>query len=210
MRKSVKFTVLAFSALLFLAGCSQKPKAIELFNGKNLDGWIGYLDDSSLDTGKEFTVNNGVIHLSGKLGYIHTEKTYSNYKLEVEWRWPEKATNSGIFQRVQPEYQALPECYECQLMAGNAGDLYAMAGCSTAETRASGTNGMKKLLPSNEKPVGEWNKAEITCDGGNITIYINGELQNKATGASLAEGYVGLQSEGEAVEFRNVRLTPIE
>lgn len=209
MKNLTKLIACAFSLVMMMSSCSSEPKAIELFNGKDLEGWIGYLDDSSLDTGTEFTVKNGVIHLSGKLGYIHTEKTYSDYKLEVEWRWPEVATNSGIFQRVQPEYQALPESYECQLKAGSAGDLIAMAGASTAETIASGNIVMAKMKPSNEKPVGEWNKAEITCKGGDITVVINGEIQNQATGASLTEGYIGLQSEGEAVEFRNVKLTPL-
>jgi hypothetical protein len=187
----------------------EPPAPIELFNGHDLTGWKGYLDDSSLDTGKEFTVRDGVIHLSGKLGYLHTEEVYSNFKLEVEWRWPETATNSGIFVRVQPEYQALPEAFECQLQAGNAGDLYAMAGASTNESAASHRTGFTKMSPSNEKPVGEWNRAEITCKRGEITVIINGTLQNHVNGAIPLEGYVGLQSEGEAIEFRNIILTPI-
>jgi len=150
-----------------------------------------------------------VIHLSGALGYIHTDAVYTDYLLEVDWRWPERATNSGIFQRVQPEYQALPECYECQLKEGSAGDLIAMAGAATDQTSASGEIVMTKLEASNEKPVGEWNHAEIECRGGDITVTINGVVQNRATGATLRSGYVALQSEGEAVEFRAVRLTPL-
>ena len=216
MKRLTKLILCAASIAAILPAYSQErpqrpepPQPIDLFNGSDLTGWVGYLDDSSLDTAKEFTVRDGVIHLSGKLGYIHTEKTYTDYKLEVEWRWPETATNSGIFLRVQPEYQALPECFECQLQAGNAGDLIAMAGASTDETAASRRTNIRKMSPSNEKPVGEWNRAEITCKRGEITVIINGTLQSHVNGAYPAEGYVGLQSEGEAVEFRNVRLTPI-
>lgn len=188
-----------------------KAETIELFNGRNLDGWVGYLADQSLDLAQEFTVKDGVIRLSGKLGYLHTAKGYTDYKLEVEWRWPEEASNSGIFQRVQPEYQALPESFECQLKAGDAGDLVGLGGAKTDQT-AGATEAItvtKKMNPSSERPVGEWNRAEIICRGGDIDVHINGEHQNHVTGTSLFEGYVALQSEGGPVEFRNVRLTPI-
>jgi endoglucanase len=191
---------------------AHEPKTEELFNGRNLDGWIGFLDDPSLDPAKEFIVKNGVIRLSGKLGYLHTEKGYTDYKLEVEWRWPEEASNSGIFQRVQPVYQALPETFECQLQAGNAGDVVGLGGIRTAQT-ANATEAItvtKKMKPSSERPVGEWNRAEIICRGDVIDIYINGVHQNHVTGTSRFEGYVALQSEGGPVEFRNVKITPLE
>jgi hypothetical protein len=204
-------TKLIACAAVTLGSCAPKPAAIELFNGQNLDGWKGYLAADSLDTAKEFTVRNGVIHLSGSLGYIHTVDTYTDYKLEVEWRWPGEATNSGIFSRVQPEYSSLPECFECQLKAGSAGDIVGLSGARTAETADSrgAIVVMPKLAESSEKLVGEWNQAEIVCQGDQLTITINGVRQNHATGLTLSEGYVGLQSEGGPVEFRNVRLTKL-
>lgn len=210
MKKRILIPLAVLGLLAWLSACSSAPKPIELFNGKNLDGWIGYLEDKSLDPAREFVVKDGVIHLSGKLGYLYTEKTYSDYKLEVEWRWPDTLSNSGIFLHMTPEDKALPPMFECQLKAGDAGALYGFSGPLTQEMRDAGHYGMPRLLPSNEKPVGQWNKAEITCEGDNITIYINGELQNRATGASVSSGYVALQSEGLDVEFRNVVLTPLK
>lgn len=211
MKKLIKLSALALTVCFFTA-CffTSEPKSIELFNGKNLDGWIGYLDDSSLDPDIEFTVKDGVIHLSGKLGYLHTEKVYSDYKLTAQWRWVDTATNSGIFLRVQPEYKALPENFEFQLKAGHAGDIYNSGGAFCDQSKASGGLVVVKQNPSNEKPVGEWNTAEAICEGNTITVYVNGELQNKITGTSLTEGYVGLQSEGQAIEFRNLVLTPLK
>ncbi len=211
MKNLTKLIACAFSMAAILSSCSSQPATIDLFNGKNLEGWIGYLDDSSLEAAEEFTVRDGVICLSGPLGYIRTVDTYSDYKLEVEWRWPGEPSNSGIFHRIQLPDKGLPECFECQLHAGNAGDVVLLGGARTAETMASTASipVMAKLAASNEKPAGEWNKAEIVCQGSEITITINGTLQNHATGTSLMEGYVGLQSEGGPVEFRNVRLTPI-
>jgi hypothetical protein len=204
-------TKLIACAAITLGSCAPRPAAIELFNGTDLTGWKGFLAADSLDVAKEFTVRDGVIHLSGALGYIHTEQSYTDYRLEVEWRWPGEPSNSGIFSRVQPHYQALPECYECQLKAGSAGDIVGLGGAKTAETADS--EGliavMPKIAPSSEKPTGEWNRAIIECRGTEITITINDVRQNHATGLTLTEGYVGLQSEGGPVEFRNVRITEL-
>lgn len=211
----MKNTILTLLIVAEMCACSSAPKQAVLFNGENLDGWIGYLDDKSLDPAQEFTVRDGVIHLSGKLGYLYTEETYSNYRLQVEWRWIDTATNSGIFVHMTPAERALPPTFECQLKAGNAGFIYSLplpggpAGPTTAAMRTSGQNSQPRLLPSNEKPVGEWNQAEIVCDGDQITIHINGELQNQATGASVTAGHIALQSEGLNVEFRNIVLTPL-
>jgi hypothetical protein len=211
MNYELRIAMTVFAAAI-LASCAPKPETIELFNGRDLTGWVGYLAADSLDTATEFTVSGGVIHLSGKLGYIHTEAVYSDYKLEVEWRWPGEASNSGIFQRVQSEHRPLPECFECQLKSGDAGQIVCLGGARTAETAGDEREiaVMSKLAPSSEKPVGEWNSAEIICRGDEMTITINGTLQNRATGMSLSEGSIGLQSEGGPVEFRNVRLTPLK
>lgn len=215
MKTSTLFLLAAILSGMF--ACTATPKPVALFNGRNLDGWIGYLDDKSLDPAQEFTAREGVIRLSGKLGYLYTREAYSDYRLEVEWRWIDTATNSGIFIHLTPAEMALPPTFECQLKAGNAGFIYSLplpasggGGPTTAAMRQTGTNSQPRLLPSNEKAVGEWNRAEIVCAGDRITVHINGELQNEAVGTSVTSGHIALQSEGEAVEFRNVVLTPLK
>ena len=49
---------------------------------------------------------------------------------------------------------------------------------------------------------------EITCKGDTIEVKINGLLQNKATGSTVKQGFIGLQSEGGPIEFRNITLEP--
>jgi hypothetical protein len=182
--------------------------SVELFNGRDLTGWHGYVADPTVDPDTEFKVVDGVIRLGGSLGYLHTRQTFSDYILSVEWRWPEEPSNSGIFQRVQPAYMGLPQCYECQLKAGSAGDLVDLADDRTAETVLDLDKIVikPKASPSSEKPAGEWNQALIECRGDSIKITVNGVEQNRAGGLRLKSGYVALQSEGGPVEFRNIRI----
>lgn len=204
-------TILAICATaLTLAACSSQ-KSTDLFNGTNLTGWNSWLVDQTLDPATEFTVVDSSIRMSGKFGYVYTDKSYSDYILEFDWRWIDTATNSGVFVHMQPGNKEWPMSYEYQLCAGKAGDIVNSGGSSSAEYIANPESVViEKQNPSNEKAVGEWNHGEIICDGNTVTIYTNGVLQNKLTETSLSSGQIGLQSEGEGVEFRNVKLTPIK
>ena len=61
-----------------------------------------------------------------------------------------------------------------------------------------------------ENPPGEWNRYDITLDGGNLTVLVNGEKVNEATDCEVLSGPVGVQSEGGEIHFRKIELTPID
>jgi hypothetical protein len=183
---------------------------IQLFNGKDLSNWTFYLKDPAVDPATVFTVQNGVIHITGDpFGYMKTRETYSDYKLHVEWRWPEEATNSGVFVHGQKKDTIWLKCIECQLKAGNAGDFVCMPGATMKEQTDKTVWSVKKMTESSEKPVGEWNTMEVICEGNTIEVHVNGVLQNKGTEVNVTSGSICLQSEGKAIEFRNVYLNRI-
>ena len=185
-----------------------KTEVVRLFNGKDLNNWTFHLKDPSVDPAKVFYIQDGVIHITGDpFGYMRTKESYSDYLLTLEWRWPEEATNSGVFVHAQLPDTIWPKCVECQLKAGSAGDFVCMNGTDMNERRDKAVRSVKKLADSSEKPAGEWNKMEITCTENTITVYVNSVLQNKATGLNVNSGNICLQSEGKDLEFRNVILT---
>lgn len=185
------------------------PKgAIMLFNGKNLDNWVFYLKDQKVDPAKVFTVKDGLINITGDpFGYMRTKDSYSDYQLHVEWRWPAEATNSGVFVHAQPPDTIWIKTFECQLSAGNAGDFVCMGGADMNERKDKSSRVVRKMAPSSEKAVGEWNTMEVICEGNTIEVTVNGVLQNRGTGASMSKGHICLQSEGKDIQFRNVFLT---
>ena len=215
----MKKNVLSFMLIMTLSAVVSMPvkaQTIDLFNGTDLNGWGFVLSDDSVKPEEVFKAQDGVIHITGTpLGYMYTLNEYDNYRLHVEWRWPGEAVNSGIFLYVQDDNKVWPNAIECQLKAGNAGDLVLLGGSNLAEfvTKEGETRPafpvIKKKNDSSEMAPGEWNNADITCRNGNITVFINGVLQNRGTNSLHKTGHVALQSEGGDIQFRNVRLTPL-
>ena len=210
MKKSILFLLLTTLSAFVSA------QTIDLFNGSNLDGWRFAMKDDSKKPEEVFNVQNGVIHITGSpFGYMYTLNSYGNYRLHVEWRWPEEATNSGIFLHVQ-DNSVWPNAVECQLHAGDAGDFVLLNGSYLAEfvTKEGEARPafpvIKKRNASSEMAVGEWNNADIICEKGTITVFINGVLQNVGTKSKHETGHIALQSEGKDIQFRNVRVTPVE
>ena len=208
--------LLLISATLFFTSC-QELGIVRLFNGSDLDNWGFVLADDSKTTDEVFYIKDGDIHIAGSpFGYMYTKEKYENFKLELEWRWPVEASNSGIFLFVQNENQVWPNAIECQLKAGNAGDMVLLNGSDVAEFISKAGEKrpkfpvVEKKEKSSEFPVGEWNKAEITCQDGNITIYINGVLQNKGSESLYRSGHIALQSEGKDIQFRKLKLTQLK
>jgi len=206
----VLFLCMAFSGLLSAQTADIPAGTTGLFNGKDLSNWVFQLKDPAVDPAGVFTVKDGVIRITGNpFGYMRTKEQYSDYKLHLEWRWPVEATNSGVFIHTQEPDAIWPACIECQLMAGNAGDFICMGGTDMNERSDKSKIVVAKKSASNEKAIGEWNTMEVFCKGSSIEVYVNGLLQNKATGVTLSKGSICMQSEGKDIEFRNIFITGI-
>ena len=186
---------------------------LALFNGKDLAGWKQLLPGSDADPAKTWSVKEGVIHCEGTpAGYLRTEKTFKNYYLVVEWRWPANPSNSGVLVHMQGEDKLWPKSIEAQLESGNAGDFWLIDGATAQvdDTRRNpGAAINVKHLKGAENPPGEWNRYEITCVDGAVILVVNGELMNIGRHCTPDEGSICLQSEGSPIDFRKVELTPI-
>lgn len=112
---------------------------IKLFNGRDLSGLYGWLEDTQYeDPLKVFGVRDGAIRISGAVsGYLATEKEYRDYHLVVEYKWGEETynattvRNSGLLlHAVGPDGNRTPwmASIECQIAQGCVGDFIVIRG----------------------------------------------------------------------------------
>lgn len=212
----MKTLLISLIIILSLNSCTQKPEY--LFNGKDLTGWTIYVEDESVNPDEYFYVNDGVIETVGvPVGYIRTDKSYSNYHLHIEWRYPEEPTNSGVFLHTNLPDKIWITHYQAQLKHKNAGDFIvhgegvsATVGDSVCVSTEEVKPLIAKLHESNENEAGEWNSYDIICKDDTVEIKVNGLVQNVATNCSLTEGMIGMQAEGSKIQFRNIWVEKIK
>jgi hypothetical protein len=112
---------------------------IPLFNGKDLTGLYGWLQETHYkDPRKVFSVDEGILKISGEVnGYLATAKEYRDYHLVVEYKWGAKTygaktvRNSGILlHAVGPDGNRSPwmSSIECQVAQGCVGDFIVIRG----------------------------------------------------------------------------------
>jgi len=220
MRQSARMLItLGITAILLatLAGCQQSvsgpQQKVMLWNGKDFTGWKLYIPDEGVNVNDIWSVKDGVVHCKGKPnGYMRTKSKYSNYRLHLEWRWPDEPTNSGVLLHASGPDQVWPKCIECQLKSGSAGDFVLIGGTGITVDGKDMQNIEKQFVvtpkkqQSSEKPTGQWNTYEIHCDKDTIRCYVNEVLQNEGTATTQTAGWICIQSEGSPIEFRNIYI----
>lgn len=200
-----------------------------LFNGKDFTGWHAYArptkDDTMPDAWKTWKVENAIIKSTGKPnGFLATEKEFENYTLRLKWRYLDdaltkvKRPNSGVLIHINGPDKVWPLSLEMQLANGEAGDIWLQDDIDkkfpTLDVEQSRHDpkqsrrfirmgGVEKKY---DKPLGEWNQMEITCQNGSVKLSVNGYLANEAKNGSLKKGRIGFQAEGVEVEFKEIEI----
>ena len=170
-------------------------KPITLFNGKNLDGWQ--------PTGKEnqWVVENGILKSPRPGSNIKTNKTFNDFKLHIEFRYP-KESNSGVYLRGR---------YEVQVEDSK--------GMEATNIHLGGLYGFIDPLEMVAKNAGEWQSFDITLVGRIVTVIAKGktiirdQIIPGITGGALdsreAEpGPIMMQGDHGLIEYRNIVITP--
>jgi hypothetical protein len=193
----------------------------ELFNGRDLTGWVDV--NTSPAT---WTVKDGLLVCSGMpIGVMRSEKQYENFILHIEWRHMKEGGNSGVFvwsEGTAPRDRPLPKGMEVQMLELEwprlnpkadgtpnhpgyvSGELFGANGLTAIPDHPRGERSMSTEMRC--KGVGEWNTYVVVCVDGTIKLSINGKFVNGMREASVRKGYLCLEAEGSEIHFRNVRI----
>ena len=188
----------------------RRGQPIDLLAG-GLDAWSAFVPGSTREA--VWTLADGVLSCRGTpAGYLRTNARWANFELALEWRFPDakRPGNSGVLLRMTGKDKVWPKSVEAQLFHRNAGDIWNIdAVPMTVDPLRTQGRRTEKLNPTNERPLGEWNRYLIKLDRGRLELRVNGQLQNTATDVDEVLGHLCLQSEGAPIEFRRVILTPL-
>lgn len=193
--------------------CAAEAGWIDLFNGRDLSGWVNV--NCAPNT---FTVRDGMIVSTGvPTGILHTDRQFENFELELEYRHMRTGGNAGLFvwsEGVTAPGTPFAKSIEVQILDGrngenftSHGDVFAIHG-ATFKPMFPHPGGWMRCLPSERraKPAGEWNHYRVTCSNGVVRLAVNGKVVSGGSEAVYRKGYVCLESEGSECHFRNLRL----
>ena len=185
--------------------------------------------DGKPETPPSFIVSDGLLVSKGEpRGHLVSDKSYSNYKLEVEYRFTGKPGNCGVLIHAsEPRnlYKMFPKSIEVQMNSGDAGGFWCIGenievpDMEKRRPRKEGQNfggtaadarRILNLTDDSEKPLGEWNTMVIECKNDEVIVHVNGVLVNHGTKSTATSGKLAIQAEGTEVEFRKVDLTPLK
>lgn len=181
-----------------------------LFNGKDLSGWSGAVDSYEV-------IDGAIVCKPNKGGNLLTEDQFKNCVLRFEFKLP-PGGNSGIALRAPNTQDQLAYAgFEIQILDDGAPRY---ADLKPYQVNAS-LYGLVPALRGFLRPNGEWNHEEITLEGDNIKVVVNGyEVLNaniaeasknpldgqKHPGSARTEGHIAICGHKDPVAIRNIRV----
>jgi hypothetical protein len=198
---------------LFAGGLSKKEKKagfVALFNGKDLDGWMGATKGYVVESGNLVCLKEGG-------GNLFTKKTYSDFNFRFEFKLEPRA-NNGLGIRAPLEGNPAYDGIELQIL-DNTAEQYAKLQPYQYHGSVYGVVPAKR---GHLKPVGEWNSQEVTAVGSRVKVFLNGttivdaDIDEASKGGTIdkrdhpglkrPKGHFGFLGHGSRIEFRNIRV----
>ncbi len=188
-----------FTTLVLPSGNTQANELPSVFNGKDFAGWKVPVENNW------WKAENGILSVrsgpSRKGSTLWTEKRYTNFVMEFEFRFGQGTVDSGIFVRNSHE----------QIQIGISGSLKRDM---TASPYIVGKGypveaaGVKELLKQ-----GHWNSMTIVAIGKNYSVWLNGvHVLSYDSVTAVEQGPVGIQlhaNKDMSIDYRKITLAEL-
>lgn len=157
---------------------------------RNLDGW-GQLGEGN------WSITDGTLQgRNGKLGYLVTPASYTDFEIRAEF-WADENANSGIFIRCQdPRKVGADNAYEVNIFDKRPDPSYGTAAIVD----------FAKAPQPYPQAANRWNTFEITARGDHLVVVFNGQKTVDIRNGKFRAGPVALQSAGGTIRFRKVQI----
>ena len=191
---------------VFVRPLSLKP----LFNGRDTTGWNVVPGSTS-----NFSVDEGLLHISSGPGFLETDDTFGDFVLKVETRINGDGLNSGVFFRAkQGTAEAPSHGYELQLHNGfKDGDRTKPVDSGTG---AIFLRAAARYVVANDR---EFLTAVLVAQGDRFASWVNGYQvmqwqddrapnDNPREGRRLDPGHLSLQGHDSTtdLDFRSIEI----
>lgn len=207
----------------YLAAMPKDNGFVPLFNGKDLTGWKGLVEnpiarakmtsqelaakqaEADKKARANWSVRDGMIVFNGSGDNLCTVKDYGEFEMLADWRIT-KDGDSGFYLRGSPQVQVWdPARVDVGAQVGSGG-LY------------NNQKHPSQPLVKADNPVGEWNTFRIIMIGEKVTVFLNGiKVVDHVTMENYWDrnqpifptGAIELQAHGTDLAFRDLYVREI-
>ena len=143
--------------------------------------------------------------------YLWSDKEYDNFEISFEYM-PEKKSNSGFYFNVGDKDDPVAKGVEVQIYESHS------KGQDAKLTDHDSGGVIPGVAPTKNtaNPAGEWSKFEITVQGNDLTVKLNGEVVNEVKldegrlKGRPEKGYIGFQDHALPLSLRNIKIRELE
>jgi hypothetical protein len=195
------------SALAIATTGRAQGRFVALFDG-TMKGWV-----AENATAKNFTITGGVLRVEGPSGWLRTEQQFTDFTLRLQFRFVTADADSGIFFRTAGVTQFMRgwpnNGYQVQVRnPATQSRLPAVGGVFRHGMPPGEITYDQPLVEKLSRGTGEWQDLAFTVAGDTLTVRFNGTEVTRAANVVKQPGYIGLQAEVGAVEFRSIEVGP--
>jgi hypothetical protein len=212
IRKSVAKNTPSFA----LSKQERKAGFEVLFDGRNLDRWVGNKSGYLLQDGAIVVNPKG-----GSGGNLYTADEYADFEFRFEFQLTPGA-NNGLGIRSPLKGDAAYVGMELQILDNDAEKYKTL---QTYQYHGS-IYGVAAAKRGFLKPVGEWNRQTVIANGDRIKVILNDEVildtdvreiskngtadKRPHPGLLNPKGHIGFLGHGDVVKFRNIRILKMD